>query len=64
MKYLVNGNCNVIVIGLIVKIFFGRKGFVRIKKCNFCFFLFVKLKEKIFFIFVYVVYIKRKKCIE
>lgn len=32
MKYLVNGNCNVIVIELIVKIFFGRKGFVRIKK--------------------------------
>lgn len=36
MKYLVNGNCNVTVIGPIVKTFSGRKGFVRTKKCNFC----------------------------
>lgn len=47
MKYLVNGNCNVTVIGPIVKTFSGRKGFVRTKKCNFCSPLFVKLKEKI-----------------
>lgn len=32
MKYLVNGNCNVTVIGPIVKTFSGRKGFVRTKK--------------------------------
>lgn len=64
MKYLVNGNCNVTVIGPIVKTFSGRKGFVRTKKCNFCSPLFVKLKEKTLFIFVHAVYNKRKKCTE
>lgn len=35
MKYLVNGNCNVTVIGPIVETFSGRKGFVRTKSVIF-----------------------------
>lgn len=64
MKYLVNGNCNVTVIGPIVKTFLDGKVLYAQKKCNFCSPLFVKLKEKTLFIFVHAVYNKRKKCTE
>lgn len=60
MKYLVNGNCNVTVIGPIVKTFSGRKGFVRTK--NVILFSSVcKIERKKLSSYLYMQYITREK---